>query len=408
MSPRTRVALRNFIFLTACFTLATSARAFPTWIGVTGNVQRQTGGNPGTFSVMMNQNYATLHAAVGISVNGSGWKEYPMAFEKMSGKNSIWTFTPAALFPSAATVRFYFRGWDDAGGSIADGTTATGYSFVATAIPVFTAPGDVDLFGSTTTMGSLLDDLNRPVFYLSASDNGTSSEVRFRASRSAHEWFWERAASMSNPALGMRLDSHNNLTLFDSAIPGREVIVLDPNSPQPAILINGERVLTATSIAGSYLPRNPIQLSVGINNTVGTDALAVGSSVQATGQNATALGSNTIASGDNSVAVGDHLQAQGFGQFVTGTYNVPQGNPAAVADTDQLFAVGNGTDNAHRANAVTILRNGKVGIGTSVPAAKLDVRGDTNIGGELTVSGAIRISPQGDLSMGEFTQGTPP
>jgi hypothetical protein len=206
----------------------------------------------------------------------------------------------------------------------------------------------------------------------------------------------------------MKLDSLNKLTLFDPVNIGREGIVLDPSSPQPGILINGQRVLTAAALLGSYLPLNPIQLSVGINNTVGADALAVGSSVQATGHNTTAFGSNTIASGENSTAVGDHLQAQGFGQFVTGAYNVPQGNPNAANGADQLFAVGNGTDDTHRSNAVAVLRNGNVGIGTSSPAKKLDVKGDTNIDGGLTVGGAISISPQGDISMGEFTQGRAP
>jgi hypothetical protein len=206
----------------------------------------------------------------------------------------------------------------------------------------------------------------------------------------------------------MKLDSLNKLTLFDPGAIGREGIVLDPGGLQPGILINGQRVLTTTSAAGSYLPLNPVQLSVGINNTVGADALAVGNSVQATGHNATALGSNVIASGENSVAIGDHLRAQGFGQFVAGAYNIPKGNPNTAAGDDQLFVIGNGTDDTHRSNAITILRNGNIGLGTSSPSAKLDVKGDTYIDGNVTVSGAISILPQGDISMGEFTQGPTP
>jgi hypothetical protein len=110
--------------------------------------------------------------------------------------------------------------------------------------------------------------------------------------------------------------------------------------------------------------------------------------VQATGHNATALGSNTVAAGENSIAVG--------------SYNIAQGVD------DQLFVVGNGTDNSHRANAVTILRNGNMGVGTYAPTAKLEVNGDTNLHGDLTVDGVIRVMPQGDLSMGEFTQSPTP
>jgi hypothetical protein len=372
-------------------------------------VQRQTGGNPGTFTIMMNQYYATLHASVGISVNEGGWKEYLMNYDGMSGKNSKWSYTPAALFPGGATIRYYFRGWDDTGGSISDRTAANGYSFVSTAPTVFPVSGEVDLFGATITMGSWLDDLDRPLFYLAVSDTGTTSLVRFGATRFANDWIWERGstAAGSGPVTAMKLDLLNRLTLFDPTTVGHGVIVLDPSGPEPGIFVNGQRVLT-TALASGYLPLNPIHLSVGVNNTVGADALAVGSSVQAIGHNTTAFGSNTTASGENSIAVGDHTQAQGFGQFVTGSYNVRQGNPDTANAGDQLFVVGNGIDDSHRSNAVTVLRNGNVGIGIGLPTSKLDVGGDTSIDGNLKVTGLISIAPQGDLSMGEFTQGQTP
>lgn len=408
MPPRINIVMSRAIMLLACLILiAPAARALPTWIGVNGSVQRQTGGNPGTFTVLMNQYYPTLHASVAISVNGSGWKEYPMVYDGMTQKNSKWIYTPAALFPSAAVVKYYFRGWDDAGGSISDGTAAASYSFSATAVSVIPAPGDVDLFGSTISMGSWLDDLNRPIVYLIASDTGTLSQFHFSASRPAHEWIWDRSI-VSSPIITMRLDALNRLTLFDAAVVGREGIVLDPSGPQAGIFINGQRVLTATSAAGSYLPLNPVQLTIGVNNTAGADALAVGSSAQATGQNAAAVGWNTTASGENSVAVGDHVTAQGFGQFIAGAYNIPQGNRSISNDTDALFVVGNGRDEMHRSNAVTVLRNGNIGIGTASPSAKLDVTGHVKIDGNMLVTGAVTISPQGDLSMGEFTQGPTP
>lgn len=395
---------RAFVATICLFLITSTAHAFPTWIGVTGNVQRQTGGNPGTFTIMMNQYYSTLHASVGISVNGAGWKEYPMNYDGMSGKNSKWSHTPAAVFPGGATIKYYFRGWDDAGGSISDGTVATGYSFVSNAPAVIPVPGEVDVFGTMISMGSWLDDLNRSLFYLTTSDLGTTSLIRFGATRSTNDWIWERGSTTtgSAPVPMMKLDEHNRLTLYDPSTVGNSVIIIDPGGPEPGILVNGQRLLT-TEFASGYLPLHPMQLTVGVNNSVGPDALAVGNSVQATGQNATALGSNTIATGENSIAVGDHTQAQGFSQFVTGTYNIPEDNSG-----DALFVIGNGVDEAHRANAMTVLRDGNVGIGASSPSARLDVNGNANIDGDLTVSGAISISPHGDLSMGEFTQGPTP
>ena len=392
------------------FLLGANCYAIPTWIGVTAGTQRQSGGNPGTFVVMMNQYYTTLHASVAISVNGGNYKEYPMSYDGTISKNSKWSYSPAAVFPAGANIKYYFRGWDDAGGSIFDGTGTTAYSFVSIAPAVVSVPGDVDLFGSTITMGSWLDDLNRPVFYLIAADSGTSSLVRFGATRVSNDWIWERAAASgaSGAAPVMKLDTANRLTLFDPASSAVGTIVLDPNVAQPSISVGGQRVLTTSSAAISFLPVNPVHLTIGVNNTAGADSLAVGTSVQAAGRNAAAFGSNTGATGENATAIGDHTQAQGIDQFVAGSYNLLQGTPNSASPNDHIFAIGNGTDDSHRSNALTVLRNGSVGIGTSTPNAKLDVQGDASINGDLKVTGSISIPPQGDLSMGEFTQGQTP
>jgi hypothetical protein len=403
-SSNTNGARKSAAVLTSFF-LAVNCYAIPTWIGVTSGTSRQTGGNPGTFTILMNQYYSTLHASVFISVNAGNYKEYAMSYDGTVSKNSKWTYTPAAVFPAAATIKYYFRGWDDAGGNIFDGGVTASYSFVSIAPAVVPVAGDVDLYGSLITMGSMLDDLNRPVFYLSASDAGSISTVRFGATRQANDWIWERGSAA---APMMKLDALNRLTLFDPVTIGNSTIVLDPSNPQPGIFVGGQRVLTTTSATTSFLPLNPMQLAVGVNNSVGADSLAVGSSAQATGHNAIAFGSNTSASGENAFALGDHTRAQGYGQFVIGSYNTPQGSPNAAAIDDQLFVIGNGTDDSHRSNALTVLRNGRVGIGTASPAARLDVQGDANVNGNVKINGAISIAPQGDLSMGEFTQGQAP
>ena len=49
------------------------------------------------------------------------------------------------------------------------------------------------------------------------------------------------------------------------------------------------------------------------------------------------------------------------------------------------------------------LETGSLGLGTTNPAYRLDVRGDSKITGDLILTGKIIIPKQGDISMGEFT-----
>jgi hypothetical protein len=98
-------------------------------MGVYSDVQHQSGGNPGTFNVLMNQDYYGLHASVGIQVNGGSWREYSMVYAGKKDANSKWAFTPSAEFPAGAVVKYYFHGWDDWGGSIWDSNLGANFSF---------------------------------------------------------------------------------------------------------------------------------------------------------------------------------------------------------------------------------------------------------------------------------------
>jgi hypothetical protein len=144
--------LAGFCAIIICGT----CHAIPTWIGVTSDLPRQDGGNPGTFTVLMNQSYTTLHASVGISINGSSWHEYSMTYAEKDSKNWRWTYKPQAVFPSGATIRYYFRGWDDAGGSILDGSSGNPYSFFSIAPSLTHVAGAV---GSMTSIAPAFPSL---------------------------------------------------------------------------------------------------------------------------------------------------------------------------------------------------------------------------------------------------------
>lgn len=115
----------------AATVVSQTASAFPTWIGVYGSYRRHTDeSNPGTFTILMNQDYFGLNANVGIQVNGGTWTEYSMSYTGSADGNSIWTHTPGAAYPAGAIVRFYFKGYEDYSSStIYDSLNAANYAF---------------------------------------------------------------------------------------------------------------------------------------------------------------------------------------------------------------------------------------------------------------------------------------
>ncbi len=123
---------------------AAAALAFPSWMGVYGSFERHAAGNPGSYTVLMNQDYWGLNAEVGVQVihaslgtNSGKWQVSAMAYAGNKDGNSIWKFAPAAAYPAGATVNFYFHGKDASGGNVWDSNGGKNYSFVAESIVVF-------------------------------------------------------------------------------------------------------------------------------------------------------------------------------------------------------------------------------------------------------------------------------
>lgn len=140
----------------------------------------------------------------------------------------------------------------------------------------------------------------------------------------------------------------------------------------------------------------------------GTYSAAFGSQTTASGTSSTAYGSSTTAEGDYSVSYGSGSEAIGnyavtFGEstiarsyssVVMGRYNVRNNafNSEEWIDTDPLFVIGNGNgqrrDPDQFSNALTVLKNGNVGVGTADPEQALDVAGNVQAVEYLNVSDA--------------------
>ncbi len=143
-------------------------------------------------------------------------------------------------------------------------------------------------------------------------------------------------------------------------------------------------------------------VSLGIDTVAsGSVSTAMGNNTIASGSQSTAMGESTIASGFKSTAMGRSTTAKSFVETVIGTFNTDY-TPASIfsfVSDDRLFVIGNGFEDSSRSDAMVVLKNGNIGIGTSEPDIKMHV--DT-AGGDAT----LRISSDdaGKASLELFEQ----
>ncbi len=93
---------------------------------------------------------------------------------------------------------------------------------------------------------------------------------------------------------------------------------------------------------------------------------------------ATAFGTATVAGGTSSTSMGYLTRADSYISTAIGRFNIGGGSATSWIGTDPLLEVGIGTSSSDRKNALTILKNGNVGIGIASPIALLHVVG-TNV-----------------------------
>jgi len=115
----------------------------------------------------------------------------------------------------------------------------------------------------------------------------------------------------------------------------------------------------------------------------------------------TAMGGNTTASGYYSTAIGRYTKAEAYADVAVGSYNVGGGSGTSWVSTDPIFEIGIGTSDTDRANALTVLKNGNVGISTTTPSAKLHIVGDINVTGTTTFNGVSYSWPSSDGTSGQ-------
>jgi|GEM_PF-1282160 len=126
------------------------------------------------------------------------------------------------------------------------------------------------------------------------------------------------------------------------------------------------------------------------NNTYGLNSFAMGESNRVDGESAFVGGVQNQALGNYSFATGNGNVVFGAGAFVTGMYNDLNSyfdNASSPAPTDRIFQLANGSSSFSRSNAVTVLRNGHSGFGTTTPLAAIHI--DNNETQKLILEGSL-------------------
>jgi hypothetical protein len=113
------------------------------------------------------------------------------------------------------------------------------------------------------------------------------------------------------------------------------------------------------------------------------------------------------------MGVGTH--AASYLSTALGSYNVGGGTGDSWVASDPLFEIGIGSSNAARANALTVLKNGNIGVNLANPSTKLHVKGSSGSDAVIWVQpsvwsaaghyGEIRLGDNNHYIRGEYQTG---
>ena len=131
-------------------------------------------------------------------------------------------------------------------------------------------------------------------------------------------------------------------------------------------------------------------IAAGFNTEAsGFSAVSMGHDNTASGAYSCGLGMSTSATGNYSTSMGRLTKANSFASTAIGVNNIGGGSAESWGNSDPLFEIGNGL--LSPSNALTVLKNGNVGIGIHTPSYKLDVDG-----GNIMVQGLNSSQTNGD------------
>ena len=215
-------------------------------------------------------------------------------------------------------------------------------------------------------------------------DDGGNSSVTLKSTKPSAVWNWQRLTSNgTSTATAMQLDASNRLILTGTAAANPPQLVLDPNG---AITVNGSSLLTQTDADARY--------------------------ITSSGTAAYALASNSAASLSGTIQA---TQVAGLSTVATsGSYGSLTGAPTNVSSftNDAGYVAASGTASGITLSGTTTITDAaRITGGLVVTGTASVVTSGTTTKTKIVASGAnqlVLIPEQGDLSMGDYTDGSQP
>jgi hypothetical protein len=129
----------------------------------------------------------------------------------------------------------------------------------------------------------------------------------------------------------------------------------------------------AGGVDGTEWNKNNIgnySMALGYETTAsGHYSTAMGRGTTASGWSSTAMGEGTTASGSSSTAMGLNTNAPSFAETAVGIHNTESFGASANSwqPNDRVFVIGVGSSSSDPRNAMTVLKNGNIALGTHTP-----------------------------------------
>jgi autotransporter adhesin len=211
---------------------------------------------------------------------------------------------------------------------------------------------------------------------------GATKTINLPLSAGSHSVYFTFAAAFSNVEIDVSGVTSGSFTLTGLSLKK----VLGGTLKTVNAQISNNLIVTNNIISDGSTAAGTSSIAFGGDASAGGNySFALGNGATASADNSAALGVTTLASGKASLAVGEKSTSQAYDSLVIGRNNVVSGTTGSWVTTDPLFVIGIGSDYPYSspANALTVLKNGKVGIGTTTPSSLLDVQGNIRALGGL-------------------------